>query len=79
MDKEKGTMPKRKDESDNTETLRIRVSPELKRLCNDARLAGAHRRMAESAFIGYLIEIGLKKYQRFILPLEQGEETQQLD
>jgi hypothetical protein len=31
--------------------------------------------MAESAFVGYLIEIGLKKYQRLILPLEQGEET----
>jgi hypothetical protein len=77
MDKENGTMPKRKDESDNTETLRIRISPELKRLCNDARLAGAHKRMAESAFVGYLIEIGLKKYQCAILPLEQGEETQE--
>jgi hypothetical protein len=66
-------MPRRKDDSNNTETLRIRLSPELKRLCNEARLAGAHRRMAESAFIGYLIEIGLKKYEKAILPLEQGE------
>jgi hypothetical protein len=69
-------MPKRKDESDNTETLRIRISPELKDLCNDARLAGAHRRMAESAFIGYLIEIGLKKYRHTILPLEEGKEIE---
>jgi hypothetical protein len=79
MDIEKGTMPRRKDESDNTETLRIRISPELKHLCNDARLAGAHRRMAESAFVGYLIEIGLKKYQRVILPLEQGKETEEAE
>jgi hypothetical protein len=30
--------------------------------------------MAESAFIGYLIEIGLKKYEKSILPLENGDE-----
>ncbi|MDR0709542.1 MAG: hypothetical protein LBF77_05705 [Spirochaetaceae bacterium] len=67
-------MPRRKDQSGNTETLRIRISPELKRLCNEVRLAGAHRRMAESSFIGYLIEIGLEKYRNSILPLEQGQE-----
>jgi hypothetical protein len=69
-------MPKRKDDSKNTETLRIRISPELKQLCNEARLAGAHSGMAESTFIGYLIEVGLKKYEKNILPLEQGKETE---
>jgi hypothetical protein len=67
-------MPKRKDDSKNTETLRIRISPELKQLCNEARLAGAHSSLAESTFIGYLIEVGLKKYEKNILPLEQGKE-----
>ncbi|MDR0403936.1 MAG: hypothetical protein LBH35_10155 [Treponema sp.] len=74
---EQRTMPRRKDESGNTETLRVRISPELKRLCNEARMAGAHRRMAESSFVGYLIEIGLKKYRNAILPLEQGRETEE--
>jgi hypothetical protein len=73
---ERGTMPRRKDESGNTETIRIRISPELKQLCNEARLAGAHRRMAESSFIGYLIEVGLEKYRNAILPLEQGQEDE---
>jgi hypothetical protein len=54
--------------------LRIRISPDLKRLCNEARLAGAHSRTAESAFIGYLIEVGLKRYEKAILPLEQGKD-----
>ncbi|GHT85672.1 hypothetical protein FACS1894137_10250 [Spirochaetia bacterium] len=67
-------MPRRKDNSKNTEILRIRISTELKQQCNDARLAGAHSRMAESAFVGYLIEIGLKRYAKSILPLERGEE-----
>jgi hypothetical protein len=67
-------MPRRNDDSKNTETLRIRISTELKQLCNEARLAGAHSRMAESAFVGYLIEIGLKKYEKSILPLERGED-----
>jgi hypothetical protein len=70
-------MPKRNDDTKNTETLRIRISSELKRLCNEARLTGAHSRMAESAFIGYLIEIGLKKYEKSILPLENGAEVLQ--
>jgi hypothetical protein len=30
--------------------------------------------MAESAFVGYLIEIGLKKYEKTILPRERGED-----
>jgi hypothetical protein len=68
-------MPRRKDDAKNTETLRIRISSDLKRFCNEARLTGAHSRMAESAFIGYLIEIGLKKYEKSILPLEKGDDT----
>jgi hypothetical protein len=67
-------MPRRKDNSKNTEILRIRISTELKQQCNEARLAGAHSRMAESAFVGYLIEIGLKKYEKSILPLERGDD-----
>jgi hypothetical protein len=31
--------------------------------------------MAESSFVGYLIEVGLEKYRASILPLEQGQET----
>jgi hypothetical protein len=48
----------------------------LKRLCNEARPAGARRRMAESSFAGYLIEIGLGKYRNAILPPEQGQGTE---
>ncbi|MHC6201732.1 hypothetical protein ACYULU_00890 [Breznakiellaceae bacterium SP9] len=67
-------MPRRKDNSKNTEILRIRISTDLKQQCNEARLAGAHGRMAESAFVGYLIEIGLKKYEKTILPMERGDD-----
>jgi hypothetical protein len=67
-------MPRRKDKPKDTETLRIRISTELKQQCNEARLAGAHSRMAETAFVGYLIEIGLKKYEKAILPLERGDD-----
>jgi hypothetical protein len=70
-------MPKRNDGEKNTETIRIRLSAELKRLCNEARLSGAHSRMAESAFIGYLIEIGLSRYEKAILPVEQGGRSPQ--
>ena len=67
-------MPRRKDDSKNTETLRIRISSEVKQQCNEARLAGAHSHVSESAFVAYLIEIGLKKYEKSILPLERGED-----
>jgi hypothetical protein len=67
-------MPRRKDGSKNTETLRIRISGEVKQQCNEARLAGAHSHVSESAFVAYLIEIGLKKYEKAILPLERGDD-----
>ena len=67
-------MPRRNDKPNDTETLRIRISTELKQECNEARLAGAHSRMAETAFVGYLIEIGMKKYEKSILPLERGDD-----
>ncbi|GHV73995.1 hypothetical protein AGMMS49940_12970 [Spirochaetia bacterium] len=67
-------MPRRNDDSKNTETLRIRISSEVKRQCNEARLAGAHSHVSESAFVAYLIEIGLKKYEKSILPLERGDD-----
>jgi hypothetical protein len=67
-------MPRRKDDLKNTETLRIRISTELKQQCNEARLAGAHGHVSESAFVAYLIEIGLKKYEKAILPLERGDD-----
>jgi hypothetical protein len=70
-------MPRRKDEEKNTETIRIRLSAEMKKLCNKARLSGAHSRMAESAFIGYLIEIGLSRYEKAILPIEKGDDPPQ--
>jgi hypothetical protein len=65
-------MPKRKDGVDNIATVRIRMSKELMERCNAARKEGIHKEDAESSFIRFLIELGLNRYTKTILPLENG-------
>jgi len=63
-------MPKRKDDPDNLVTIKVRITEELKEQCNIARLSGLHKNDAESSFIRFLIELGLNKYNKVVLPAE---------
>jgi len=65
-------MPKRKDEVSKSENIKIRLTLETRERCAVARSLGAHKLEAESSFLGFLIELGLNKYEKSILPLEQG-------
>jgi hypothetical protein len=67
-------MPTRKDRSENTERIIVRWSKNLKDRCELARQTGAHSSDAESTFVRYLIELGITKYERTILPLEQSRD-----
>jgi hypothetical protein len=67
-------MPTRKDGAENTEKIIIRWSKNLKDRCELSRLAGAHSSDAESTFVRYLIELGIAKYEKTILPLEQSQD-----
>ncbi|MDR1506546.1 MAG: hypothetical protein LBI67_05535 [Treponema sp.] len=67
-----GDMPKKgtginKDKSD---IVRVRISPAERERCTKARLAGAHNEDAESSFLGFLVKLGIAKYEKAILPLE---------
>ena len=67
-------MPKRKDEAPKAETVKVRLGLDIIERCNAVRLAGYHKVDAESKFLGYLVELGLNKYENSILPLEQGKD-----
>jgi hypothetical protein len=67
-------MPKRKDGTPVTEVVKVRIATELRLKAENARKVGAHAEDAESSFLGYLLKIGLYKYEKQILPLEQGED-----
>jgi len=67
-------MPKRKDEIAKTETIQLRLTPETRQRCTEARLSGAHKLEAEASFIGFLVELGIAKYEKAILPVERGED-----
>jgi hypothetical protein len=67
-------MPTRKDGTENTEKIIVRWPKNLKNRCELARLAGAHSSDAESTFVRYLIELGIAKYEKTILPLEQSQD-----
>jgi hypothetical protein len=67
-------MPKRKDESDKAVIVRVRMNDEIRIRCDKARLAGAHSHEPESSFVGYLVRIGLAKYEITILPAENAQD-----
>ena len=67
-------MPKRTDEVNKSENIKIRLTPETRQRCKKARLSGAHKLEAEASFIGFLIELGIAKYEKAILPMEQGND-----
>jgi hypothetical protein len=70
-------MPKRKDESEDTEVLKVRISKSLRERCRIAQATGAKCNDAESSFLGYLVYVGLAKYQSTILPAENCEDERQ--
>jgi hypothetical protein len=67
-------MPKKNDDTEKTEIVRVRISLEERERCTKARLAGAHHMEAESSFMGFLVDLGLKKYEKTILPSEMIED-----
>ena len=67
-------MPKRKDETNKSESIQLRLTPETRQRCTEARLSGAHKLEAESSFMGFLVELGIAKYEKALLPLERGED-----
>lgn len=63
-------MPRKKDDTEKTESQKVRISSEVRQRANLARRRGGHDNTAESTFLGYLIKIGLAKYESLILPVE---------
>jgi hypothetical protein len=66
-------MPRKKDESTDSSIVRIRLSNDLIKDCEEARLAGMRDGDAQSTFLGYLVKLGLAKYNKIILPAEKSE------
>jgi len=66
-------LPKRRDDIKAIEQVGIRMTTDLRERCKAARLEGAFNSIAESQFLSYLIEIGLSKYEKTILPHELEE------
>jgi len=67
-------MPRRKDDPIDLVTIKVRIPETLKEECNIARLSGLRKNDAESSFIRYLVELGLNKYKKVILPGELSED-----
>jgi len=67
-------MPKKNSEAKKAEIVQIRLSTEVRERCANARLDGPRSDDAESSFLGYLVKLGLSKYEKAILPMERGED-----
>lgn len=71
-------MPTRKDAAEPTKVLKVRLSATLNERCKAAKAHGAHASDAESTFLGYLIAVGLAKYEKAILPHETSEDNEDI-
>jgi len=67
-------MPKRKDTAPEAKTVKVRLGIDILERCNTIRLSSYHKVDAESKFLGYLVELGLNRYEQSILPIERGED-----
>jgi len=67
-------MPKKNSELEKAEIVRVRISSDERERCTNARLSGARKDDAESAFLGYLVKLGIAKYEKAILPIERGDD-----
>ena len=67
-------MPKKNSEVKKAEIVQIRLSTEVRERCTNARLDGLRSDDAESSFLGYLVKLGLAKYEKAILPVERGDD-----
>lgn len=63
------------DESKSS-VVRVRLTPSLRLSCIQARAAGAWSARAESDFMGYLLELGITRYRKSILPIERGDDLE---
>ena len=69
-------MPKRKDiDPPSTTTFKVRIPIKTKIEALKAKEAGYWSTKPELSFFGYLLDLGLKKYQKVILPAELEENT----
>lgn len=61
-------------EESKSESLKIRLTPTTREACKSARLSGSWNGRTEADFLAYLIELGMVRYKRSILPIERGED-----
>ncbi|GHU93750.1 hypothetical protein FACS189479_05580 [Spirochaetia bacterium] len=66
-------MPRRKDDPNPAETVKVRLSLKMIAQVRDLWKAGQFSEMAESTFFGHLLGIGANVYEKKILPAETGE------
>ena len=71
-------MPRRNDTVEKSEIMKVRLNVSVRERCNEVRMAGAHSDEPESTFLGYLVRIGLAKYQACILPVETAQDDRQI-
>jgi hypothetical protein len=67
-------MSRRTDESRPSTVVKVRMPIEILHKCELIRKAGLHSDEAQTTFLGYLIKLGLAKYEKVILPSEISED-----
>jgi len=58
----------------STEVIKVRLSGRVLARARAAKGKGRYSDKYENEFMGYLVELGLQRYEAACLPIEQGED-----
>lgn len=57
-----------------SEIMKVRIRKSVREECTKVRTSGPRADEPESSFLGYMIELGIKRYEKQILPVERGDD-----
>jgi hypothetical protein len=66
-----------KQDTTKSEVIKVRVTAELREKYKLARTSGSWSTRSDSDFLGYLIGLGLVRYEKSILPIERGDDLEE--
>jgi hypothetical protein len=74
MSDEKEKEPRKKPLENSSETVKVRISGRVLAAARAAKAKGRYSDKYENEFMGYLVELGLQRYEAKCLPVERGDD-----
>ena len=74
MSDEREAKPRKRKLKISSESIKVRIEGNTLQAAREAKDKGRYKDRYENEFMGYLIELGLQRYEATCLPIERGED-----